>query len=213
MNRMPVTPTKGNLLRLREEFLFTREGFKLLDEKKKVLISEIMKLIQEADESRKRFEVKVRDLLELFKKVVVFSGSTVVSTAGLACRGDYQLEVLDRSFMGVIYQTIKFSRDLKPRHSLTGTSPSFDDLQIFFQDFLQEMFRLIELESKLWRLGAELRKLMKRVNALENIFLPQYRETIKSIEETLEEVDREEYFLRKTLKRRTSGEQDRQENR
>ena len=40
----------------------------------------------------------------------------------------------------------------------------------------------------------------RRVNALERVFLPEYRDTIRFIEGTLEEREREELFHRKRAK-------------
>ncbi|MBD3182512.1 V-type ATP synthase subunit D, partial [Candidatus Poribacteria bacterium] len=51
-----------------------------------------------------------------------------------------------------------------------------------------------------WRLAAEIRKTQRRVNALENIFIPEYEETVKAIEEVLEENEREEFIRKKKVK-------------
>ncbi|AIY86643.1 MULTISPECIES: V-type ATP synthase subunit D [unclassified Thermotoga] len=42
----------------------------------------------------------------------------------------------------------------------------------------------------------------KRVNALENVVIPQLKETIKYIQDTLEEQEREEFFKIERLKER-----------
>jgi len=51
-------------------------------------------------------------------------------------------------------------------------------------------------------LGAEINKTEKRVNALSNLFIPNYKKDIKRIEEALEEEEREEFFRRKRMKRK-----------
>jgi V/A-type H+-transporting ATPase subunit D len=51
-----------------------------------------------------------------------------------------------------------------------------------------------------WRLANEIKKTQRRVNALENIFIPDYQQTVKAIEEVLEENDREEFIRKKKVK-------------
>ncbi|MFC1502608.1 V-type ATP synthase subunit D, partial [bacterium] len=47
------------------------------------------------------------------------------------------------------------------------------------------------MRISLTRIAEEVRKTMRRVNALEKIALPDYDESIKYIEDTLEENERE----------------------
>jgi V/A-type H+-transporting ATPase subunit D len=202
MAKLPYTPTKGNLLKLLEEYEFAKEGFKLLDEKKKVLTAEIMKILGEAKEKREKFEKELSNIYELFYKVQIYNGSRNLHMIGLARRNEAVLKILERSFMGVVYPTLKFNVNVSSTHSLINSSSYLDEFLVKGKDFVVLMIDLIEIETRLFRLGNELRKLLKRVNALEYIHLPQYRETIKFIEETLEELDREEFFLRKVLKRK-----------
>lgn len=200
MNRLEVTPTKGNLIKLKDEYIFAKEGFKLLDEKKKVIISEILKNIKQAKKLRKIFNREAKYMKELFDKVIIFTGSRNLKTSNLLRMNKYKLNILEKSFMGILYPEIKFEIDLSLNQSVLGTSVYLDEFIIKMRDFSNIMFELIRIEMKVWRLGFELKKLLKRVNALKNIYLPQYSATIKYIEDTLEEIDREEFFLRRVLK-------------
>jgi len=55
------------------------------------------------------------------------------------------------------------------------------------------------------RLGTELRATQRKVNALENIFIPEYRDTIHFIEGSLDERERAALFQRKRGKARQTG--------
>ena len=52
------------------------------------------------------------------------------------------------------------------------------------------------------RLAEEVRKTMRRVNALDKIAIPDFRESIKYIEDTLEESERETFATQKLIKER-----------
>jgi V/A-type H+-transporting ATPase subunit D len=47
-------------------------------------------------------------------------------------------------------------------------------------------------------------KTQKRINALENVFIPESEQTISWIKSVMEENDREDLFRRKLLKNRAS---------
>jgi V/A-type H+-transporting ATPase subunit D len=59
---------------------------------------------------------------------------------------------------------------------------------------------LAEIETTLWRLATELKRVQRRFNALDNLLIPQHEETVKYIEHTLEEKEREILFQMKRVK-------------
>ena len=67
---------------------------------------------------------------------------------------------------------------------------------------LEVIAELAEIEVGLFRLVTEIKKTIKRINALENIYVPLYEATIKHIEESLEEKEREFLFQLKRQKGR-----------
>ena len=77
-----------------------------------------------------------------------------------------------------------------------------DDVMKTFNRALKLVGDLAEVESAVFRLAIEVKKTQRRVNALEKIFLPQYRETLKYINATLEERDREDMIIMKMIKQR-----------
>ena len=60
---------------------------------------------------------------------------------------------------------------------------------------------LAEVENSVYRLANAIRKTQKRANALKNIIIPRFDETVKFITEALEEKDREEFSRLKVIKR------------
>ena len=53
-----------------------------------------------------------------------------------------------------------------------------------------------------WRLALEVKKTQRRVNALDKMVIPQARDTVKYIESVLEERERDNVFVLKSLKNR-----------
>ena len=65
---------------------------------------------------------------------------------------------------------------------------------------LKSVIEVAEIEGSIQRLGKEIEKTKRRVNALEHIFIPKLEGTIEYIERQLEEREREDFFRRKRMK-------------
>lgn len=63
---------------------------------------------------------------------------------------------------------------------------------------------LAEIENSVYRLADAIKKTQKRANALKNIMIPRFEETIKFITDALDEKDREEFSRLKVIKRTKS---------
>ena len=115
---------------------------------------------------------------------------------------EYEVEVTERSVMGVLLPTIRDrTRPEPPNSSLMETSEAVDRCAEELRDVLSILSEYAETTISVWRLAHEIRKTQRRVNALEHLFIPRYDATIKKIEEVLEESEREEFFRRKRLKK------------
>ena len=89
----------------------------------------------------------------------------------------------------------------KPAYSFGGTSSALDEASIKFGEVKAMTARLAEIENAVYRLAMNIKKTQKRANALENITIPLYEETVKEISNVLEEKEREEHTRLKIIKR------------
>ena len=201
MSRMPVQPTKSNLMRLQEELDFAKTGHQLLQEKREILLMRI----------RENVEILQRQQASLYKELskayrfLAFSALTLgwrrVESVHIRPDGDVQIDVEPRHYMGIDLPHLEMKKvSARPRYSPAGTNSLLDDAQTAFVELLPLVIAYAERESHLYALSQALKKTMKRVNALENIFIPDYDDTVGYVEETLEELEREEMFIRKLVK-------------
>jgi V/A-type H+-transporting ATPase subunit D len=108
-----------------------------------------------------------------------------------------------RRVMGVNLPKVDVEiKDVAPYFSFSDTSFWVDETIDRFKNLLQDLAKLAELRISLVRLADEVRKTMRRVNALEKIALPDYHESIKYIEDTLEESERGTFATLKLIKER-----------
>jgi V/A-type H+-transporting ATPase subunit D len=81
--------------------------------------------------------------------------------------------------------------------------------QIAFQDLSRTLIRVANTESRLRRIGEEIKKTARRVNSLEQVVIPGIRSQIRFIQQVLDQQEQEDIFRLKRVKgkivRRGSG--------
>lgn len=201
MPTINVAPTRMNLIRLKNELRFAREGYEILDRKREVLTTELVRVAHEADVLQKEVWKLLETAYSALEQARLTLGSDHVEWAALAASKTVDVHLKLRGIMGVAIPVIEASGDLpKMLYGLGDTNASLDEAAAAFREVVIQTPRLSMLVTTVWRLAGELRKTQRRVNALQHIFIPQYEETVAFIVSSLEEREREETFRLKWLK-------------
>jgi len=201
MPPLNIAPTRSNLLQMRTRLSFAREGYSILDKKREVLTGELLRIAAEAETLEQRVQGLFEDAYKALELARLTMGQERVEWAAMAVTHSVEVDVVNRGMMGVpIPQVEAHGEPPAISYSLGDTSVALDESNDCFCKVLEEIPRLAELSVSVWRLSRELIKTQRRVHALEKVFIPQYEETIRYIENTLEEQDREEIFTLKWLK-------------
>jgi V/A-type H+-transporting ATPase subunit D len=77
-----------------------------------------------------------------------------------------------------------------------------DEAFISFYHVKQLTAVLAEIENSVYRLANAIKKTQKRANALKNIIIPKFDETVKFITDALEEKDREDFSRLKVINKK-----------
>lgn len=203
MERLPLSVNKSNLLRLKEELVFASDGLDLLDEKKEALMARISSLAGKAERVRARMQKALQEAYRHLRHAIMEQGRTGCERASLAAALGEVVEIREKSFMGVALPVARLNLPhFLPRYGFHGTRMAMDSLAQTMYRSLEVITELAEIEVGLFRLVAEIKKTIKRINALENIYIPLYQATVKHIEESLEEKEREFLFQLKRQKSR-----------
>lgn len=206
MARLDLPATKANLLRLKEDLLLAQEGYHLLDEKREILLREIFSHLADLKRSRAEAATALAEAYAALQDACLALGREGVARAALAASFPGEITVSERSVIGVVVPLCEWHANSEPPPwGLLGTSLELDLARDKFLLALRQLVALAEVEIAFHRLAAELRKTQKRVNALQNLLIPQYRETVRFLESSLEEKEREALFQLKRLRRETHG--------
>jgi V/A-type H+-transporting ATPase subunit D len=107
--------------------------------------------------------------------------------------------------MGVPVPLLEKKRVLKSAidrgYSIIGVSGRIDEAAEKFEMELDLIIGLAETETALRRLGGEIQMTRRRVNALEQVLIPDLKKQAKYIENTIDEREREDLFRLKKVKK------------
>lgn len=203
MARYEVAPTKTNLQRVKRDLGFAREGWELLDQKRKILVVELMGLIDRAVEAQEEVEKKLAAAYSAFDQAMLRMGRRELELFALGMNIKAEIHLSERRLMGVAMPRVKVEiDDRSPYVASAEESLWVDETILRFREVLKLLGRLAEARVALMRLAHEVSKTVRRVNALEKIFIPDYEETINYILMSLDEMDREAFFINKLIKER-----------
>lgn len=198
-----IAPTKANLMSAKATLEFSKSGYDLLDQKRNVLIREMMGLLDKAKDVQARINSTFSAAYDALKTANLTMGiANVEEIAGSIPEG-CEFEILYKSVMGVEIPKIKYNvKDIEPVYSLYQTNSSMDAAFKRFWEIKYLVMELAEVENSVYKLAIEINRTQKRANALENIQIPKYQEIVKYIQDALEEKDREEFFRLKIVRKK-----------
>lgn len=198
-----LAPTRSNLLKLSEDLKFAQLGYELLDQKRSILIVELLTLVDQAVDYEGRVVHALGEAQKSLSDAIMQMGRLRVGNLAGAVNIDYSIELGSRRVMGVTVPKVDTSfSDHSPYFSSEDTS-ILSELSIDrYRTTLQLMGRLAELKVSIMRLAKEVKKTIKKVNALEKIVIPENKETIAWMRSRIEEQERENFILLKVVKDR-----------
>lgn len=199
-----IVPTKGNLLATKKSLALSRTGFELLDRKRNILIREMMTLIGRAAKIQDRIDDTYDEAYAALQKANITLG--ISAELSLAVPLDDNLNVAYRSVMGVEIPMVSLKESSFPiPFGLNSTNIELDNAYNKFNEVKRLTAELAEVENSVYRLADAIKKTQKRANALRNIMIPRFEQTVKAITDALEEKDREEFSRLKVIKRQKNS--------
>ena len=199
-----VVPTKGNLLATKKSLQLSRSGFELLDRKRNILIREMMSLIDRANQLQGSIDHAYEEAYAALQRANITLG--IVNEVSQAVPVENGLNLAYRSIMGVEIPMVSLhSEEIKIPFGLMSTNILLDRAYLKFGEVKKLTAELAEVENSVYRLANAVKKTQKRANALKNIMIPRFEQTVKTISEALEEKDREDFSRMKIIKQQKAS--------
>ncbi|AMB98878.1 ATPase [Aerococcus urinaehominis] len=197
-----MAPTKGNLMQIQNTLTLSQSGYQLMDRKRMILMNEIMAIVKQVQQLQVELD---QTLTKAYQELAVANASqgilSVYEAASNIPLSD-GLRVQVRSVMGSEVPNLKYrAQALKPAYSFGNTTIAMDRARLAFEEVKKLQIQLGQLENAAYRLANNIQKTKKRVNALQNVTIPQLENAQKTISSALEEKEREEFTRLKVVKR------------
>ncbi|MFA4945377.1 MAG: V-type ATP synthase subunit D [Lentisphaeria bacterium] len=206
MARLNTAPTKSNLQSLKRDLALATEGFSLLDQKREILVLELMRLLEQVREARRQLEARRQAAYATLKKAATANGYHQLRATAAGIRYEHRVREGQRIVAGVRVPDFGVEHgEFRSQFGFAGTDSLVDRTMAEFLELLKAVSRMAQLETAVWQLARELKKTQRRVNALEQLFIPAYQDTRKWIQETLEGKELESFFVLKLLKKKLAA--------
>ena len=206
MARLPVAPTKSNLLTMKEQLSIAQDGYDLLEQKREILVMELMQMVEKVKLLENDIEKQIDRAYPSLRHMFMTVGRDRTERVAKTVNYDYDISEKRVILAGMTFSTV--SVELPRRKLAWSYLNSFadcDKVMIDFFELLRLLTEMASIRTIVWRLAKEVKKTQRRVNALDKQVIPQTRETRIYIESILEERERESIFVLKALKSRSGG--------
>ncbi len=196
-----VAPTRSNLLQRRDQLRLAQRGADLLKRKRDALIGEFFALVKESLAARRALEAVGRDAYFSLFLANAWDGPEAVRSLSLAQHQGLEVDINVDNLFGVKVPRVmppEFSHELpfSPVEAGTQTLAAAEQ----FRRLTEALVQVAATETRLRRIGEEIKKTSRRVNALEQLVIPGVQWEIRDIRSVLDQRALEETTTLKKIK-------------
>jgi V/A-type H+-transporting ATPase subunit D len=200
-----ANPTRMELIKKNAQIKLAEQGRDLLREKMDALIREFFHIMETVSRSRDELEATADVAQQALLTALATDDPVTVKSASFATKRGLSLDIKGKNIMGVpvpVIEKKRISKSVFERgYSIISVSGRIDEAAEKFEGELDLIIGLAETETALKRLGGEIQMTRRRVNALEQVLIPQLKSQAKYIENTIDEREREDLFRLKKVKK------------
>lgn len=199
-----VKPTRSEELRLKERIELAENGHDILEKKRDGLIHEFMEIAGDAKEVNQELaDVYSQARLKLLMSKI-YDGEDMIQANAFPVKNEPKITSSTQNIMGVVVPEIESEKIatsiLQREYGITSASSRIDSVADKYEELLEKIVEAAETQTKILKLLNEIEKTKRRVNALEHKVIPEQKEALETVSQSLEESEREETFRMKKVK-------------
>ncbi|MCC6311309.1 MAG: V-type ATP synthase subunit D [Trueperaceae bacterium] len=196
-----IAPTRSNLLQRRDQVKLAIRGADLLKRKRDALVGEFFALVKSSLEARRELSRASRDAYFALFLANAWDGPEAVGSLALAEERTLEIGLKMENIFGVKVPQVQPPTfgDALP-FSPVGAGASTLEAARQFRKLVEAITKVAATETRLRRIGEEIKKTNRRVNALEQLVIPGINYEIRSIRSVLDQRALEEVTTLKRIK-------------
>lgn len=193
-----VNLTRIESINMKKSLKTAQRGHKLLKDKLDELVKKLLELVKENQKLRKKTDEMLKNAYQNFMLAKAVIGEQYIEEALVIPNQSVSVDISETSIMSVKIPQFNFKKtsnvnDEEESKVLYGFAYTTSDLDKAIEKFSEVSESLLELaqnEKAIELISAEIEKTRRRVNAIENVTIPNYIDTIKYIGLKLSEDER-----------------------
>ncbi|ASN79731.1 V-type ATP synthase subunit D [Deinococcus ficus] len=196
-----ISPTRSAMLASKASLKTASGGADLLKRKRDALIGEFFALVKDALAAREELSGVSKGAYTSLFGAKAWDSPEAVESLSLAGTGDYAVDMEIESVYGVKVPRINIpERARQANFSPINVGARTIQAATDFGGVMDAIVRVAATETKLRRIGEEIKKTSRRVNALEQVVIPGIEDDIRFIRSVLDQREREAGFTQKKIK-------------
>lgn len=201
-----ISPTRMNLLQRRNQLRVAQQGVDLLKRKRDALVADFFKIVRQSLAARDQLAAACRDAYVLLTVAKAVEGREALEAAAIPARRDLLIDIEVRNVWGTKIPEVAVvpvrRQALERGQNPVATSARTIESAAHFEEVVAAILAVAATEIKLRKIGEEIKKTTRRVNALEQVVIPRLRGETRYISSVLEQRAREDVFRLKRIKKK-----------
>jgi V/A-type H+-transporting ATPase subunit D len=199
-----VKPTRSEELRLKERIELAENGHDILEKKRDGLIHEFMEIAGDAKETNQELANVYSQARLKMLMAKIYDGEDMIQANSFPVKNEPKITSSTQNIMGVVVPEIESEKIatniLQREYGITSASSRIDSVADKYEELLEKIVEAAETQTKILKLLNEIEKTKRRVNALEHKVIPEQKDALEMVSQSLEESEREETFRMKKVK-------------
>ncbi len=193
-----VNLTRIESINMKKSLKTAQRGHKLLKDKLDELVKKLLELVRENQKLRQKTDEMLQNAYQNFMLAKAVIGEQYIEEALVIPNQSVSIDISEKSIMSVKIPEFNFKKltnssddeESKVLYGFAYTTSELDKAIENFSEVSESLLELAQNEKAIALISAEIEKTRRRVNAIENVTIPNYIDTIKYIGLKLSEDER-----------------------
>jgi len=200
-----IKPTRSELIKLKKQIKLAKSGHSLLKKKRDGLILEFFEILKKVKTLRSELAAEYKIALQKLNMARLLESDLAISSLALAISRIPDVQMTTKNIMGVVVPKIE-SPSLQKAYTERGfglfNSIAVQEAAEGYEKIVEKVLLAAEVETSMRKVLAEIEQTKRRVNALEFELIPRMEKLRSFISLRLEEIERENTFRLKHIKKK-----------